>query len=94
VEEDILERNGLRAHSRRAIEGDRIVKRITLTRLDSGATREVVESVRIYSPEELRALASASGLHGIAELGDYEGSAYRAQDSPRWIGIFRRNFKS
>jgi SAM-dependent methyltransferase len=94
VEEDTFERRGLRVLSRRTIEGDRIVKRMTLTRLDSLATRDVVESVRLYTPEELRAMASGSGLENVAELGSYDGTGFRASDSPRWIGIFRRNFKS
>jgi SAM-dependent methyltransferase len=94
VEEDTFERGGLRAHSRRAIEGDRIVKRMTLTRLDSGASREVVESIRLYTPEELRRMAFDAGLICEMELGGYAGGAFRPADSPRWIGIFRRNFKS
>jgi len=94
VEEDTFERGGLRAHSRRAIEGDRIVKRMTLTRLDSGATREVVESIRLYTPEELRGMAARAGLACCAELGGYEGGAFHPAASPRWIGIFRKNFKS
>jgi len=94
VEEDTSERGGLRAHSRRAIEGDRIVKRMTLTRLDSGATREVVESIRLYAPAELRSMAATAGLDCCTELGGYDGSAFQPVQSPRWIGIFRRNFKS
>jgi SAM-dependent methyltransferase len=92
VTEDVLERGGVRAHSRRAIEGDRIVKRITLTRLASGTSREVVESVRLYTPEELRGMASGAGLECCAELGTYGGTSFRLNDSPRWIGIFRKNF--
>ncbi len=93
VAEDVLERGGVRAHSRRTLEGDRIVKRMTLTRPDSDVIREVVESVRLYTPEELRHLASAAGLECRAELGTYGGEEFRLEDSPRWIGIFHRNFK-
>ena len=92
VDEDIQEREGLRVHSRRAIEGDRIVKRMTLTRLESGASREVVESVRLYSPAELRHMAGEAGLEILTELGGYEGSAFHAEHSPRWIGFL--HFKS
>lgn len=93
VTEDVQERDGLRAHSRRAIEDGRIVKRMTLTRMDSGATREVVESIRLYTPDELRSMASGAGLECRAERGDYEGSNFSPSQSPRWIGVLCRNFK-
>lgn len=93
VTEDTREQGGLRAHSRRTLEGDRIVKRVRVTRVDTGSSREVVESVRMYTPDELQAMASEAGLQCRAELGGYEGSAFHAADSPRWIGIFRKNFK-
>ena len=93
VEEDTLERGGLRAHSRRTLEGHRIVKRMTVTQLEAGTSREVVESVRLYTPDELRLMASSVDLTCFRELGDYEGSAFSAVDSRRWIGIFHKNFK-
>jgi len=92
VKEDVLERGGLRVHSHRAIEGQRIVKRMTLTRLDSGASREVLESVRLYTPEELRRLAADTGLEIITERGGYDGASFDPEDSPRWIGFLQ--FKS
>ncbi len=93
VSEDTCEQGDLRVHSLRAIEGDRIVKRMTVLRMNEGTTREVVESVRLYAPRELRDMASKAGLQCHAELGDYGGSAFESGESPRWIGIFRRNFK-
>jgi SAM-dependent methyltransferase len=89
VEEDVVERSGLRVLSRRTLEGDRIVKRMTLIRLDSGATREVVESVRIYEPEAIAELAAQAGLALNQALGTYEGAAF-APDSPRWLAFFRK----
>lgn len=89
VEEDEVERSGLRVLSRRAVEGDRVVKRMTLQRLDSGATREVVESVRIYLPETITQLAAQAGLTLQLALGTYEGAPF-ASDSPRWLAFFRR----
>jgi len=62
--------------NRRTLEGQRLVKRITLTRLETGATREVRESVRLYEPEELRQMAAESGLILDAEVGDYLGRAF------------------
>jgi SAM-dependent methyltransferase len=88
VEEDVLERAGLRVESRRAIEGNRLVKRMRIERLETGATREVAESVRLYEPAELRALAHACGLTVTGEFGNYDGSPFRDTVSPRWIGLF------
>jgi len=88
VEEDVLERNGLRVRSRRSLEGDRVLKRMVIERLATGAVREAVESVRVYEPQELRCMAEACGLRLAQELGDYDGSVFAAKTSPRWIGLF------
>jgi len=93
VPEDTLVQGGIRVHSLRTIEGGRIVKRMTVTHLTEGTARHVVESIRLYTPEELRHMVSRAGLACHAELGDYAGSTFVPGDSPRWIGIFRRNFK-
>ena len=53
VEEDVLERNGLRVRSRRSLEGGRVLKRMTIEHLATGASREALESVRVYAPDEL-----------------------------------------
>jgi len=90
VSEDTSLHPGLRVVSRRTLEGHRLVKHMTLTRLDTGATREVKESVRIYEPGELRALAAACGLRTFREAGDYRGGAFDPQRSPRWIGFLVR----
>ena len=88
VEEDVVERQGLRVESRRTIEGNRLVKRMRIERLETGASREVTESVRLYEPAELRALALACGLTVTGECGDYDGSPFHDAVSPRWIGHF------
>lgn len=90
VEEDVLERNGLRVHSRRSIEGDRVIKRMEIERLDSGAVREAVESVHIYEPGELKRMACACGFSLRAELGDYAGNDFITDASPRWLGVFAK----
>ena len=87
VVEDIAEQAGMRVHSRRTLEGKRIVKRMNIEYLDSGATREVVESVRVYEPQELAALAAEAGLKLRLECGDYSGTAF-LPDSPRWLAFF------
>jgi SAM-dependent methyltransferase len=88
VMEDLVERGGLRVHSRRSLEGGRVLKRMTLERLDTGTTREAVESVRVYEPDELRSMADNCGLALTQELGGYDGSPFQAPVSPRWLGIF------
>lgn len=90
VPEDEIVRAGIRVVSRRAIEGQRIVKRMELTRLDTGATRQVTESVRLYEPAELRAMAAEAGLAAVREAGDYDGRPF-GPDTPRWIGFLARN---
>ncbi|WP_243300679.1 class I SAM-dependent DNA methyltransferase [Geothrix oryzisoli] len=89
VPQDTLERAGVRVLSRRVIEGERIVKRMTLTRLDTGETREAMESVRLYHPAALQAMARIAGLGLRSVMGTYAGAAFH-EDSPRWIGIFEK----
>jgi hypothetical protein len=90
VAEDEAVVNGLRVVSRRTLEGPRLVKHMTLTRVDTGAQREARESVRLYDPSDLRAMAGASGLELTFEAGDYQGTAFDPGRSSRWIGFLRR----
>ena len=89
VPAEVVERDGFRAESRRSMEGDRLVKRMVLTRLDSGETREVVESVRLYHPEDLQQMALRAGLRLRRVMGTYAGQAF-TEESPRWIGVFEK----
>jgi len=91
VKEDEATHHGLRVVSRRSLEGGRIIKRMDLTRIDTGATRKVTESVRLYDPGELVAMARECGLELVSEAGDYHGAAFDAASSPRWIGFLGRN---
>jgi SAM-dependent methyltransferase len=90
VEADVLERNGLRVRSRRSFEAGRVLKRMTIERLATGASREAVESVRVYEPEELLPMARACGLDLALALGDYDGSPFEETRSPRWLALFRK----
>ncbi|WP_257304631.1 class I SAM-dependent methyltransferase [Geothrix campi] len=89
VSEDTLERAGVRVLSHRTIENDRIVKRMRLTRLDTGETRQAMESVRLYPPEALEEMAAHAGLRLRNVMGTYTGEAF-SEESPRWIGIFEK----
>jgi SAM-dependent methyltransferase len=87
VREDETQHHGLRVVSRRSVEGHRLVKRMALTRLDTGATRHVTESVRLYEPAELRAMAAACGFRLVREAGGYDGAPFEPGASQRWIGF-------
>lgn len=89
VPEDTVERGGIRAHSLRSLESDRLVKRMTLTHLDTGDQRRVMESVRLYHPTDLQEMAVRAGLRLRRVMGTYAGEAF-TEDSPRWIGIFEK----
>jgi SAM-dependent methyltransferase len=90
VPEDVTVQGGIRVRSRRALEGDRLVKRMTLEHLDTGRKREALESLRLYQPGELRALAAECGFELQAQAGDYHGRPFEPQGSARWIGFLRR----
>ena len=87
--EDTEEHGNVRAQSRRSIEGDRLVKRMVLTHLDTDEVRDILESVRLYSPLELQGMAARAGLRLRRVMGTYSGEAF-TKDSPRWIGIFEK----
>lgn len=89
VPNDTVERDGVRAQSHRTIEGNRLIKRVLLTRLVTGEVREALESVRLYRPDDIQAMADLARLRLRRVLGTYTGEPF-TKDSPRWIGIFER----
>lgn len=89
VPEDALEREGVRVLSRRTLEGDRLVKRMTLTRMATGESREALESILLYHPTVLQEMAVRAGLRLRRVMGTYAGEVF-TEDSPRWIGIFEK----
>ena len=89
IPEDTVEHGTVRVESRRSIEGDRLVKRMLLEHRDTEARREVLESLRLYTPVELQEMAARAGLRLRQVLGTYSGKAF-TETSPRWIGIFEK----
>jgi SAM-dependent methyltransferase len=89
VAEDTMERSGISVRSHRTLEGERLVKRMTLTRLATGESREALESVHLYQPGQLEAMGAAAGLRLRTARGSYAGGPL-VPDSPRWIGIFEK----
>ncbi len=90
VPEDTGIHGALRVESRRVLESDRLVKRMTITHLDTGRVRRVKESLRLYDPAELGAMARDCGLRLDGEAGDYRGGPFDPQRSSRWIGFLSR----
>jgi SAM-dependent methyltransferase len=86
-EPETVERGGLSVTIHRSLEGDRVVKRMRLVRPATGEVREVVESVSLYDPTDLKRIAEEAGLGLRRVLGDYSGAEF-GTSSERWIGIF------
>lgn len=89
VPEDVVEREGLRVRSQRSLEDGFVLKRMSLTRLDDGRTREVVERVRLYPPEAMDVLAAEAGLMRVETWGEYRGRPFDSESSPRWIALYK-----
>ncbi len=90
VAEDTLERGGIRVTSRRRLEGDRVIKEMNLFRLETGETRKARESVRVYEPGEIEAMAARADLRLRKAMGTYAGAAFN-ETSPRWIALFQKS---
>ncbi|MBS1784770.1 MAG: class I SAM-dependent methyltransferase [Acidobacteria bacterium] len=89
VSEDTIERSGIRVTSRRRIEHGRVIKEMDLHRLATGETRQARESVRVYEPREVEAMAEKAELRLRKTLGTYGGEAFHGA-SPRWIAVFEK----
>lgn len=78
----------LRVESRRAIEGDRVVKRMTISDA-TGRTERITESVRLYRPDEMAALLARAGAEVVRAMGSFDGRPFDAE-SERMIVVGRR----
>lgn len=83
IPQDTQHRADLTIESRRRIEGQRVIKDITLTDAQ-GRTRELHETVRLYAQEEMRDLLHRCGIKVDGIFGDFDGSPLDRQ-SPRMI---------
>lgn len=82
VPEDRFERAGSIIRQQRWVENGRVNKRITIR---AGASEQTfVESVRLYTLEDFRAMYASAGLRLRHTYGDYEGHPY-SNASPRLI---------
>ncbi len=77
--------NGKKIIQERKIQGDRVIKEITVAK--NGTRRSYRESVRMYSESELKAGLEKSGLRIIKTFGDFNGSRFDLNSSSRIIII-------
>jgi len=80
---------GIQVSEERSIVGDRIRKVITLS--ENGNIRRFVESVRMYSRDELVQKLCAVGFCVQDVLGDYDGSSFVPEQSPRVIVFAKKS---
>lgn len=72
----------------RRIEADRVIKQITIRSPDDSITFE--ESVRLYRIEIIGDMLASTGFEIKEIFGDYEGSAFDEQTSPRLLLFARK----
>lgn len=72
----------------RRIEADRVIKQITIRSPDNSVTFE--ESVRLYRIEIIGDMLASAGFEIKEIFGDYEGSAFDEQTSPRLLLFARK----
>lgn len=72
----------------RRIETDRVIKQITIRSSDDSVTFE--ESVRLYRIEIIGDMLASAGFEIKEIFGDYEGSAFDEQTSPRLLLFARK----
>lgn len=62
----------------------RLEKRIAI-HYPNGQTRDVLESVRLFSPDEIESLLDKAGFEVIDWYGEYDGSRFKIGESQRMI---------
>ena len=73
---------------KRRIEGGRGIKQITITAPEESITFE--ESVKLYERDAIHGMLETTGFTIEKVLGDYEGSAFDKENSPRMMIIARK----
>ena len=79
----------MRCHITRAIEGDTIVKTIYFNHIESGEVR-YQERVKLYGEEWFREVFGSAGLKVSEYLGDYSGTRFIPEYSPRLLIVAGR----
>ena len=81
------ELDGVRIIEEREIAGRRVIKKITVE--SGGERRGFMESVRLYSPEEIARLLETAGFTPVHWFGDYHGADFEPESSKRMLVISR-----
>lgn len=79
----VFSEDGIRIIQNRSVEGTRIVKKINIEK--NGLIEEFLESVRLYSKDEILRFISNSGFTIEKLYGDYFGNNYDGETSQRLI---------
>jgi len=88
VPESVDRRRDATVTQRRRIENGRVIKDVHVSFAHGGETA-YTESVRLFDPDEFRALLAGAGLHRIELWGDFGGTALTPA-ADRMIGVGRR----
>ncbi len=88
ISETIREHDGKKIIERRKFENNRVVKEITI--VNGGEENFYIESVQLYSKEEIITEFERIGFKVNEILGDYNGSKYNSEVSPRLILFFEK----
>lgn len=92
LREHLVERSerlldGLPVIEERRIVGGRVEKTITIPA--QGGSRKFVESVRLYTPEEIEGMLYDAGFSPVHWFGDYDGAGFDPATSERMLVISR-----
>jgi SAM-dependent methyltransferase len=82
---------GLNVSEQRSIESNRVIKQITIRSSDESISFE--ESVTLYSLKTMKDMLQSTGFIIDRIIGDYTGSAYHTETSPRMM-IFAKKKES
>ena len=88
VESTVKSLGNKRIEENRRISDDRVIKEIKIHKSEN--KEEYIESVKLYSYQELLDKFSQIGFKNIKVFGDYNGSIYHEESSERCIMIFQK----
>lgn len=95
VRRDLVPRSEREAEGTRVVEtrsittdGRRVEKRVVLAR--GGVERRWTESVRLYDPGEVDAMAAAAGLVPAGRFGGHGPAPWRSGGTPRCVLVYRK----
>ncbi|MFO7447074.1 MAG: class I SAM-dependent methyltransferase [Ignavibacteriaceae bacterium] len=89
IPESVKEIPGGKIIQQRSISGNRLIKKITI--IKNMHEKQYMESVRMYSCNELKNKMKEIGFDIIKTFGDFNGNTFNEETSPRVIIIARRS---